>query len=244
MIECNELTFSYSRKHRVLDNINLTLQPGHIYGLLGKNGEGKSTLLKLISGLLIPNEGSCRLWNLDVKYRPVELLQKLFLVQENPAFPDVSVNEYFKMYAPFYPLFNHQTLKNCLDSFEINTATRIKKLSFGQQKKVLISLALAANTSILLFDEPTNGLDIPSKKIFRQLLAAFVREDQIVVLSTHQVRDLDSLIDAVVIIDQQKIVFNESLDNCTTSLEGLFEEKIVSPGILPAINPFLFRLPI
>ena len=112
------------------------------------------------------------------------------------------------------------------------------------KQRLGIALALLASPRLLILDEPTNGLDIPSKKIFRQLLAAFVREDQIVVLSTHQVRDLDSLIDAVVIIDQQKIVFNESLDNCTTSLEGLFEEKIVSPGILPAINPFLFRLPI
>lgn len=231
MIECNDLTFSYSRKQKVLDNINLTLQPGHVYGLLGKNGEGKSTLLKLICGLLIPDQGACRLWGQDVKFRPVELLQKLFLVQENPVFPDVKVNEFYRMYAPFYPSFSHNVLKKCMESFEIDHTKKIKKLSYGQQKKVLISMALAVNTSVLLFDEPTNGLDIPSKKIFRQLLAAFVREDQIVILSTHQVRDLDSLIDSVVIMDNQKIISNESLDNCTSSLEELFEEKVVSPGL-------------
>lgn len=231
MIECNELTFSYSRKHKVLDNISLVLQPGHIYGLLGKNGEGKSTLLKLICGLLIPGQGSCRLWNQDVKYRPVELLQKLFFMQENPVFPDVRVNEFFQMYGPFYPSFSNKILKTCMESFDIDHKARIKKLSLGQQKKVLISMALAANTSVLLFDEPTNGLDIPSKKIFRQLLAAFVREDQIVILSTHQVRDLDSLIDSVVILDKQKIAFNVSLDYCNSSLEDLFEGVIVSPGL-------------
>ncbi|MDD4515701.1 ABC transporter ATP-binding protein [Massilibacteroides sp.] len=231
MIECNELTFSYSQKQKVLDNINLILQPGHIYGLLGKNGEGKSTLLKLICGLLIPDRGACRLWNQDVKYRPVELLQKLFLVQEKPEFPDVRVNEYFTMYAPFYPSFNNEILKTCMEYFEIDHTKRIKKLSHGQQKKVLITMALAANTPILLFDEPTNGLDIPSKKIFRQLLASFVREEQIVILSTHQVRDLDSLIDSVIIMDKGKIAYNDSLDNCSTSLESLFEEIIVTPQL-------------
>lgn len=231
MIECNELTFSYSRKHKVLDEVNLKLDSGHIYGLLGKNGEGKTTLLKLICGLLIPDQGSCRLWNQDVKYRPVELLQKLFFVQENPIFPDVKVSEYYKMYAPFYPSFSNDILKKCMEHFDIDQTRKIKRLSLGQQKKVLISMALSANTPVLLFDEPTNGLDIPSKKIFRQLLAAFVREDQIVVLSTHQVRDLDSLIDSVVIMDNQKIIYNDSLENSTSTLEELFEEKVVSPGL-------------
>lgn len=231
MIECKELTFSYSRKHKVLDGIDLTLEPGHIYGLLGKNGEGKTTLLKLICGLLVPNQGACRLWGQDVKYRPVELLQKLFLVQENPVPPNVRVSEYYQMYAPFYPSFSNEILKKCIDYFDIDSTTKMKNLSQGQQKKVFISLALAANTAILLLDEPTNGLDIPSKKIFRQLLAAFVREDQIVVLSTHQVRDLENLIDSVVIMNKKKIICNESFEDNASSLEDLFEEKVVSPSL-------------
>ena len=231
MIKCENLSFTYSRNNKVLDAIDLELKAGHIYGLLGKNGEGKTTLLKLICGLLIPDHGSCSLLEQNVKYRPVELLQRLFFVQENPVFPDVRVNEFYQMYGPFYPSFKNEILKTCMEYFEIDHTVQIKKLSHGQQKKVLISIALAANTPVLLFDEPTNGLDIPSKKIFRQLLASFVREDQVVVLSTHQVRDLDSLIDSVVIINKQKIAFNASLDYCNSSLEELFEEIVVTPGL-------------
>lgn len=231
MVKCNELSFSYSRNRKVLENICLDLEAGHVYGLLGKNGEGKTTLLKLICGLLIPDAGSCTLWGQDVKYRPVELLQKIFFVQENPAYPDVRVSDYIKMYAPFYPAFSNDILKTCMDHFEIDGRSRVKKLSHGQQKKVLLTLALSSNTPVLLFDEPTNGLDIPSKRIFRKLLASIVDETQTVILSTHQVRDLDSLIDSVVILEKRKIIYNKSLDDTTASLEELFEEIVVSPHL-------------
>lgn len=231
MIKCNKLTFSYSRKYKVFDEIDLELKAGHVYGLLGKNGEGKTTLLKLISGLLIPDSGLCCLWGENVKFRPVELLQKLFFVQENPLYPDVRVNEFFSMYAPFYPTFSSDILNTCIEQFEIDRSAKVKKLSYGQQKKVLITMALSSNTPILLFDEPTNGLDIPSKRIFRKLLASQVSDEQTVILSTHQVRDLDSLIDSVVIVEKGKIIYNESLDNTTSSLEELFEQVVISPNL-------------
>jgi len=216
----------YSTKHQVLEDICLTLDKGHVYGLLGKNGEGKTTLLKLLCGLLIPNKGECLLWGQNVTFRPVNLLQKLFFTQEMPVFPDVRVHEYFKMYAPFYPSFSNTILKGCIEQFELDGNLRITKGSLGQQKKVLISMALSANTPLLLLDEPTNGLDIPSKRIFRKLLASYVGEESIVVISTHQVRDLDSLIDSVIILDDKKVAYSDSLDNVSLSLEDLFEDVL------------------
>ena len=226
MIECKNVSFSYSRWRNVFDDINLTLNEGHVYGLLGKNGEGKTTLLKLMSGLLIPQKGNCSLWGQDVKYRPVNLLQKLFMVNEMPTFPDVYVKEFFKMYAPFYPTFDKDVLSKCIADFEIDCDRRVIKLSHGQQKKVVISLALSVKTPLLFLDEPTNGLDIPSKRIFRQLLASLVDEKQIAIISTHQVRDLESLIDSVIVLNNKKVASNQTLDNSETSLETLFEEII------------------
>jgi ABC-type multidrug transport system, ATPase component len=226
MINCKNISFSYSKNNKVLDDICLELNDGHIYGLLGKNGEGKTTLLKILSGSLIPQAGDCLLWGKSIKYRPVDLLQKLFFVPETPLFPDISIDDFFKVYTPFYPSFDNVALKECIEKFEIDCKKKILKSSQGQQKKVIISMALAAKTPLLLFDEPTNGLDIPSKRIFRQLIASLVDEKQIVIISTHQVRDLESLIDSVIILNEKKVVFSNPLEDCDMSLEVLFEKVI------------------
>ena len=194
MITLKELSFSYSRKKEVLDRINLEVGSGHICGLLGKNGEGKTTLLNLLSGQIFPDQGSCLV--LDARF-----LQQIFLLPEEISMPEVTAIEYIKMYAPFYPTFRDDICKACVESFEINLSDRLSKMSQGQRKKVAITLALAAHTPLLLMDEPTNGLDIPSKATFRRLVASLIDDNQTVIISTHQVRDLESLIDTVLILD-------------------------------------------
>lgn len=218
MITLQDIGFSYKRNHPVLESIQLKLKPGSIYGLLGKNGEGKTTLLKIISGLIFPQQGECRVWGENPSERKTALLQHLFLLPEEITFPDVAVRDYLKMYAPFYPSFNREILQTCIESFEIDQQARLSALSQGQKKKVAITLALASNTPLLLMDEPTNGLDIPSKTIFRRLVSSFVDEERIVVISTHQVRDLESLIDAVVILDGRQILLDGSLEEISNRL--------------------------
>lgn len=126
--------------------------------------------------------------------------------------PEVTAIEYIKMYAPFYPTFRDDICKTCIESLEINISDRLSKMSQGQRKKVAITLALAAHTPLLLMDEPTNGLDIPSKATFRRLVASLIDDDQTVIISTHQVRDLESLIDTVLILDQRQILLNKTLN--------------------------------
>lgn len=218
MITLQDIGFSYKRNHPVLESIQLELKPGSIYGLLGKNGEGKTTLLKIISGLIFPDQGECRVWDEKPSDRKASLLQHLFLLPEDITFPDVTVQDYLKMYAPFYPTFKDEILQACIESFEIDTRARLAALSQGQKKKVAITLALASNTPLLLMDEPTNGLDIPSKTIFRRLVSSFVGEERTVVISTHQVRDLESLIDAVVILDGRQVLLNSSLEEISNHL--------------------------
>ncbi len=211
-IALKELSFSYSRKKEVLDRINLEVGSGHICGLLGKNGEGKTTLLNLLSGQIFPDQGSCLVLEETPSERNARFLQQIFLLPEEISMPEVTAIEYIKMYAPFYPTFRDDICKACVESFEINLSDRLSKMSQGQRKKVAITLALAAHTPLLLMDEPTNGLDIPSKATFRKLVASLIDDNQTVIISTHQVRDLESLIDTVLILDQRQILLNKTLN--------------------------------
>ena len=212
MITLKELSFSYSRKKEVLDRINLEVGSGHICGLLGKNGEGKTTLLNLLSGQIFPDQGSCLVLEEIPAERNARFLQQIFLLPEEISMPEVTAIEYIKMYAPFYPTFRDDICKACVESFEINLSDRLSKMSQGQRKMVAITLALAAHTPLLLMDEPTNGLDIPSKATFRRLVASLIDDNQTVIISTHQVRDLESLIDTVLILDQRQILLNKTLN--------------------------------
>ena len=212
MITLKELSFSYSRKKEVLDRINLEVGSCHICGLLGKNGEGKTTLLNLLSGQIFPDQGSCLVLEEIPSERNARFLQQIFLLPEEISMPEVTAIEYIKMYAPFYPTFRDDICKACVESFEINLSDRLSKMSQGQRKKVAITLALAAHTPLLLMDEPTNGLDIPSKATFRRLVASLIDDNQTVIISTHQVRDLESLIDTVLILDQRQTLLNKTLN--------------------------------
>lgn len=218
MVALKEIDFAYKRNKPVLEKLSMELTPGHIYGLLGKNGEGKTTLLNILSGQLFPQSGTCTVLGGTPSERKADFLRQVFVLPEEATLPDVTPPEYKKMYAPFYPEFREDIWDACLESFETDVNQRTSKMSLGQKKKVSIALALAVHTPVLLLDEPTNGLDIPSKAVFRRLLATSVGDNQTVVISTHQVRDLESLIDAVIIMENRKILLNSSLSEVSRKL--------------------------
>jgi len=219
MIQLQNLEFSYSKKASLLSNLTLQLEAGRIHGLLGKNGEGKSTLLKLISGLVFPTQGQIEVMGFEPQKRQPEMLQEIFFLPEELPQLTLSVENYEKVYAPFYPNFSSAQFNEYLKEFDVDLkSSMLNKLSHGQKKKVMIAFGLAANTKLLLMDEPTNGLDIPSKGQFRRMVASAVNEDRCLIISTHQVRDLDSLIDSIIIMDGHEIVFNEPVENITKKL--------------------------
>ena len=219
MITLKEIQFSYAKNKTLFKDLNLAMESGHIYGLLGKNGAGKTSLLKLMSGLLFAQSGEVTLMGHRAEHRPMEVLQNLYFLQEELYVPHLKISEFEKAYAPYYPNFSHEMFHHNLEEFEMtDEKNHIDHLSHGQKKKVLISFALATNTPILLMDEPTNGLDIPSKSIFRKLMAAAADESRLVVISTHQVRDLYSLIDIVTIVDSGRILLNAGTDVITDKL--------------------------
>ena len=213
MVEISELKFMYSKRKRLFDELNLSLSNGHIYGLLGKNGAGKTTLLHLMSGLLFPDSGTIVASGFVPGKREVAFLQDFFLVPEEFAISGLTPAKYAQLYASFYPRFDENQYNEYLKEFEVDTEDSINKMSMGQRKKTFIAFALACNTRILLMDEPTNGLDIPSKTQFRKIIASIATDDRCIVISTHQVRDLENLIDAVVVLENHRIVFNESVDD-------------------------------
>jgi ABC-2 type transport system ATP-binding protein len=217
MIDIQNLHFGY-RKGKVFKGLSLHLQAGHIYGLLGKNGTGKSTLLRNIAGLLFPDEGAIRVMGFDPAKRQPGFLNQVFLVPEEFYVPAVKPARFADIHAPFYPHFDKAHFTRLLLEFEIPLERSLQQMSYGQKKKVLISFALASGTSVILMDEPTNGLDIISKSQFRKVLAGTADENKCIVISTHQVRDLENLIDRITIIDEGQILFDQTLDEVQTRL--------------------------
>ena len=212
MIEVSNISFKYAgQKDLVFDDFSLRLEANNIYGLLGKNGTGKSTLLYLISGLLRPKKGCVCLDGVETCKRRPETLSEIFIVPEEFDLPSMSLNDYVKVNKPFYPRFSQEVLENCLKDFELTTDLKLNALSMGQKKKVFMSFALAAGTRLLLMDEPTNGLDIPSKSQFRKVVAQYMTEDRTLIISTHQVHDVESLLDHIMILSQQKLLLDASV---------------------------------
>ena len=217
MIEIKELYFSYGRKD-LFQNMDLALRPGNIYGLLGLNGAGKSTLLKLMTGLLFPTTGTLTALEYDPAKREPGLLSKLFVLPEELNAPGITDREYVIARAPFYPDFDHGRLDRYLQEFDLPRGRKLTTLSYGQKKKFLLSFGLACNASLVMLDEPTNGLDIPSKGLFRRLIAEALSDQQIFIISTHQVRDVDSLIDPIVILHEGTVLFNHTLAQVTSQI--------------------------
>jgi ABC-2 type transport system ATP-binding protein len=218
MVKIRDLTFSY-RKKSVFRGLNLDLRPGHIYGLLGRNGTGKSTLLRNMAGFLFPRDGSIDILGTQPRKRQPSFLGKVFLLPEEFYLPPIGVEQWVKYNAPFYPLFNRQQFDRLAADFDIPRETSLHEMSYGQQKKLLIAFALATNAALLLMDEPTNGLDIISKSQFRKVIAGALDEQRCILISTHQVQDLESLIDEVIIIDDGRILFHRSIEAIARELQ-------------------------
>ena len=211
MIQTNNLTYGYVKHQPVLKEISLSLPAGHIYGLFGKNGVGKSTFLKLLSGTLL-GQGDYSVGGLDPRKREPGFQEQIRLVPENEAILNTSIQELSEVISPLYPTFSHEIFQKAIEEFDIPATQKLTHLSLGQQKKALISLSLACNTPYLFLDEPTNGMDIPSKRIFRKLVAAAFDEEKTILISTHQVDDLEGLIDWVVIMENDGIRLSSSLE--------------------------------
>ncbi|WP_294590455.1 ATP-binding cassette domain-containing protein [uncultured Bacteroides sp.] len=248
MLQVENISFSYRRgKKEVLSDFSLSLEKGRVYGLLGKNGAGKSTLLYLMSGLLTSKHGRVMYNDIDVRRRLPATLQDMFLVPEEFELPPISLVSYIELNSPFYPRFSKEDMVKYLHYFEMDLDADLKALSMGQKKKIFMSFALATNTSLLLMDEPTNGLDIPGKSQFRKFIASGMSDDKTIVISTHQVRDIDKVLDHVLIMDNSHVLLDQSITGICDKL--LFVEsddrELAKTALytLPSVQGNLLLLP-
>ncbi len=217
MIEINDLQYQYGSKRKIFTGLNLNLTQGKIYGVIGPNGAGKSSLLKCIAGLLIPKSGTVRIGSFLAKDRLPSFLSELFFLPEEISNPNVKPAEYGKFYGVFYPRYEHLRFQSLCEEFEIPQQLKLDEMSYGQKKKTLISFGIACNTRVLLLDEPTNGLDIQGKSQFRRILAKSTTPENIILISTHQIRDIENLIDHILIINEGGILFNQSLTSISSA---------------------------
>lgn len=222
MLTIKDLNFSYSRKKDIIQNFSLQLERGTVSGLLGQNGAGKTTLLYLICGLLKPKSGEI-FFNDQIPFkRNPEFLESVFLVPEEFSLPSVSLQDYIDKNSLFYPNFDIDAMRHYLDIFELDSNIILSKISMGQKKKAFISFAMACNTPLLILDEPTNGLDITAKRNFRRALADCMNDEKIIIISTHQVYDVDKILDHVIITDRKGILLNCSMNDIASKYRFSF----------------------
>ncbi len=219
MINIKQLNFSYSKKQPPLfEDLDCELRAGSIVGLLGKNGAGKTSLLKILTGLQFSTGGTIQVNGHAPNKREPSFLEELFFVSEEFHIPSISMEKFVKANAPFYPRFDRALLERLIADFELPETKNLQKLSYGQKKKFLISFALSTKCKLLILDEPTNGLDIPSKSIFRKVLAGSLDEDQLVIISTHQVKDVENLIDRILLLEKGQFILQKDLYDISSKL--------------------------
>jgi len=226
MIKINQLFFEYSKGQNLFEKLDLEIPSGNVYGLLGKNGAGKTTLLKLIAGLLFARRGTCEVMDYKPEFRRPEMLRELYFIPEEFYLPPIRITDYINSHAPFYPRFDLTRLKDYLTGFQLPEISRLSNLSYGQKKKFLLAFGLATDCKLLILDEPTNGLDIPTKSQFRKLLAGSLSADRTFLISTHQVRDMENLIDPIIILEEGSIIFNASMDKVSRRLAVTLQSEV------------------
>jgi len=199
------VTFGYG-KGSLFEDLSLAIQPGSTVGLLGLNGAGKTSLLKLAAGALFPTAGSVSVFGRESRKRDAALLADVCFVPEDPWAPPISAETWLGRYGVFRPAMDRGLFFSLLEEFSVDREKNIAKLSYGQRKKFAVAAALSCGARAVLLDEPTNGLDIPSKAQFRRALALASAEDRVLVVSTHQARDLENLLDPIVVIHGGKVL--------------------------------------
>ena len=236
MIEINDLGFSYGQ-NPVLKNISMKLEEGKIYGLLGENGVGKTTLLTLLCGLKKPQKGSIDIDGYNPYDRKPSFLADQYYLSDEVAAVNMKAIDYARNYGKFWEKFDMGKFLEIMKVFENDPEQKMNKMSCGQLKKTWISFALACNTRYIFMDEPTNGLDIPSKAQFRKAVTKYTSEDSTLVISTHQVRDLENIIDPIIILDRQDVLLNATVEEISEKLYFDYSNEKIEGALYSEMTP-------
>lgn len=217
MIKINNLDFAY-KNTQVFKNISLEFKKGNIYGLLGENGVGKTTLLKIVCGLQQPQYGCVTVDGYTPSLRQPDFLQNVYFLPEEVITEDTTPEKFIQKIGVFYPRYDFGLFNKLMKELEVDLSKKFNELSHGQKKKALLACAMSLQTDYLFLDEPTNGLDIPSKALFRKVISQYCSDETTVIISTHQVKDVENLIDPIVILDRDDVLMNASFAEITDKI--------------------------
>lgn len=209
LLECKNLSKSFDDK-QVLKNINITVESGKIIGLLGRNGQGKSTLIKLINDLLTPTSGEV----LINGERPGIESKKIiaYLPERTYLDKDMTVAQAVKYFTEFYDNFNKERAYRLLRDLDLDVNQRLSKMSKGMQEKVQLILVMSRDAQLYILDEPLGGVDPATRDYILDTILSNFSEGASVIISTHLIADIERILDEVIFIDKGEIVLSSSAD--------------------------------
>ncbi|MBE6841191.1 MAG: ABC transporter ATP-binding protein [Ruminococcus sp.] len=221
MIELKNVTKAF-KAHKALDNVDMTINKGSVYGLLGSNGAGKSTILRLLSGIYRQEGGEVLIEGKPV-YDNVELKQRIFFINdETVQFTSYTLNDLKDLYKSYYPNFSEEIFEKLKTKINLPTNRKISTFSKGMKRQAIFIIALACNTDYLLLDEAFDGLDPTMRIIVRQMLVdAMIERNLTVVISSHNLKEMNDLCDTVGLLHNGKIIFSSELDNLKGDIHKL-----------------------
>lgn len=211
-IKLEDIEISFGNK-KVINKINLNIEENKIYGLLGKNGIGKTTLLNSLVGGLKPNKGTVKICDID-PYEDPRVLENVCIVREQETFaPDTKVKEIFKFYHIFFPNYDKKLEKKLIEFFELPINKAYKTYSRGMKTLIMNIVGLCSKAPIVIYDEPAIGLDAVNRTQFYEiLLEEYNKNPRTIILSTHLIEEVDSLLEKVVILDKGQVIVDSSVD--------------------------------
>jgi len=210
ILKIENLSKSFGRKI-VLENYNMTLEKGKVYGLLGKNGEGKTTLIRIIMGVIPADKGEIFYKNKRVKFNDTSYKKEVgYIPEENIFFGWMRMKELLDFNSSFYPTWNHQKAEEYLKRFSLDKKTKIKNLSRGMKLKLGLIVALASEPELLILDDPTSGLDVPTRHDFlKDIIREILESGTTILFSSHMVHELEGIIEHLGILHNGNLILDE-----------------------------------
>lgn len=209
LLECIHLNKSYGNK-LILKDINLTIPRGKIIGLLGKNGTGKTTLIKLINDLLVPTSGEILVNGQDVGTQSKKLIA--YLPERTYLDKSMTVDKVIEYFGNFYDDFDADKARKLLKDLNLDTTQKLAKMSKGMQEKVQLVLVMSRKALIYILDEPLGGVDPATRDYILDTILTNFNEGASVIISTHLIADIERILDEVIFIDDGKIILQEETD--------------------------------
>jgi len=223
LLKCVNVSKSFGNK-KVLKNINLTISKGKIIGLLGKNGTGKSTLIKLINDLLTIDEGRILINGQEVGVESKKIIS--YLPERTYLDKSMTVDETIKYFTDFYDNFDANKARKLLKDLDLDINQKLSKMSKGMQEKVSLVLVMSRSAKLYILDEPLGGVDPATRDYILDTILSNFNEGASVIISTHLISDIERILDEVIFIDKGKIVLTSNADELrekeSSSIDEIF----------------------